>query len=115
MISSLNKLLCVACVCVCFARPLSAQSVLINEVMTANRRTLFDENGDSSDWIEFYNPAASSVSLAGYGLTDDPVVHFKWTFRDAKIDPGGFLIEIASANDTQPDCVPPTTPPATPG
>src|SRR2546421_2966475 len=103
------------CACFCLVHHLAAQSVLLNEIMTANRRTLFDENGDSSDWIEFYNPAASSVSLAGYGLSDDPVVPFKWTFRDATIDPGGFLIVFASGKDRQPGVVAPTNPPAIAG
>src|SRR5438034_1163370 len=84
-------------------------------MMTANSRTLLDENGDSPDWIELYNPGASPVSLAGYGLSDDPALPFKWTFRDATIDPGGFLIVFASGKDRQPGMVAPTNPPAIAG
>jgi hypothetical protein len=43
---------------------LSGQSVLLNEMMSANRRTLLDENGDSSDWLELFNPGAAPVNLA---------------------------------------------------
>src|SRR5437773_7253192 len=84
-------------------------------MMTANSRTLLDENGDSPDWIELYNPGASPVSLAGYGLSDDPALPFKWTFRDATIEPTGFLLVFASGKDRQPGIVAPTNPPAIAG
>ena len=73
-----------------------AQGIVINEIMTANTHTLLDENGDSSDWIELYNVDAAPISLAGYGLSDDAASPFKWTFRDAEIGPGGFLMVFAS-------------------
>src|SRR2546423_14121599 len=83
--------------------------------MTANSRTLLDENGNSSDWIELYTPAAAPVSLAGYGLSDDPALPFKWTFHDAAIEPSGFLPVFASGKDRQPGVVAPTNPPAIAG
>ena len=92
-----------------------AQSIVINEVMTANSRTLLDENGDSPDWIELYNPGAAPVRLTGYGLSDDPALPFKWTFRDATIEPGSFLLVFASGKDRQPGIVAPTKPPAIAG
>ncbi|PYK01825.1 MAG: hypothetical protein DME23_03230 [Verrucomicrobia bacterium] len=92
-----------------------AQSIVINEMMTANSRTLLDENGDSPDWIELYNPGAAPVRLTGYGLSDDPALPFKWTFRDATIEPGSFLLVFASGKDRQPGIVAPTKPPAIAG
>ncbi|TMP96860.1 MAG: lamin tail domain-containing protein, partial [Verrucomicrobia bacterium] len=112
---SLNQLLWTACVCMCCARPLPAQGVLMNEVMTANRNALLDENGDSSDWIELYNPDSAPVQLAGYGLSDDPAQPFKWEFRDITIEPGGFLVVFASGKDRQPGSVPPASPSAIAG
>lgn len=41
------------------------QSVLINELQAANRRTFVAEDGSTPDWIELYNPATSAVDLAG--------------------------------------------------
>ena len=99
----------------CCAHLLSAQSVFINEVMTANSHSLRDENGDSPDWIELFNPGAVPVSLAGYGLSDDAALPFKWTFREAAIEPGGFLVVFASGKDRQPGSVAPTNPPAVAG
>ena len=103
------------CACFCLVHHLGAQSVLLNEIMTANSRTLLDENGDSPDWIELYNPGAAPVRLTGYGLSDDPALPFKWTFRDATIEPGSFLLVFASGKDRQPGIVAPTNPPAIAG
>src|SRR6266550_5040709 len=110
MISSWKKSLVTVCACFPVAQTLAAQSVLINEVMTSNTHTLPDENGDSTDWIELYNAGAAPVSIAGYGLSDDPAIPFKWTFRDAAIEPGGFLMVFASGKDRQPGVVAPTNP-----
>ena len=115
MIASWKKFLATVCAWGCLFQTLPAQNVLINEVMSSNGHTLLDENGDSSDWIELYNAGAAPVSLAGYGLSDDPALPFKWTFRDAAIGPGGFLLVFASGKDRQPGVVGPTNPAAIAG
>ena len=92
-----------------------AQGIVINEIITSNTHTLLDENGDSSDWIELYNASGAPVSLAGYRLSDDAALPFKWTFRDAAIGPGGFLLVFASGKDRQPGVVGPTNPAAIAG
>src|SRR5437867_4663546 len=110
MITSWKESLVTVCACICIAQKLPAQDVLINEVMSSNRHTLLDENGDSTDWIELYNAGAAPVSVAGYGLSDDAASPFKWTFRDAAIGPGRFLLVFASGKDRQPGVVAPTNP-----
>src|SRR6266705_3495851 len=110
MISSWNKSLVTVCAVFWLAQRLPAQTVLINEVMSSNRHTLLDENGDSSDWIELYNAGATPVGFAGYGLSDDAASPFKWTFRDAAIGPGRFLLVFASGKDRQPGVIAPTNP-----
>ena len=42
--------------------------VVISEVMTKNTRTLEDDYGNSSDWIELYNSGSQSVDLTGWML-----------------------------------------------
>src|SRR5215470_5895915 len=42
------------------------QRPFLNEFMAANSGVLRDEDGDSSDWIEIYNPSENAVSLAGW-------------------------------------------------
>ena len=44
---------------------------VINEVVALNRSTLYDEDAESSDWIEIFNPNKDSINLEGYYLTDD--------------------------------------------
>jgi len=58
---------------------------------------LLDGNGDSSDWIEVYNPMDIPVSLDGWYLTDSDANLTKWQFPDGnQIGPGEFLIIFAS-------------------
>ncbi len=73
-----------------------SQHVIINEVMASNAVTLFDENGDASDWIELYNPGSESVNLSGFGLSDDPAESMKWRFNNTTIQAGGYLVIFAS-------------------
>lgn len=86
--------------------------VVINELMTSNGSTLSDENGDSPDWIELHNTGTETVDLAGWGLTDNPERPLKWRFREARLDPGAFLLIYASGKDRQPEAgsaIPPDT------
>jgi len=40
-----------------------SQSVVINEVMSSNTSTIYDVDGDPSDWIELYNNSDSLINL----------------------------------------------------
>ncbi len=44
---------------------------LITEFMASNDSVLYDEDGDSSDWIEIHNPDSEAHDLGGYFLTND--------------------------------------------
>ena len=85
-------------------RLLLSGSVVITEFMASNGLTLLDGDGKSSDWIELYNPTASTVDLAGWYLTDDHLVPTKWPFPtgggvDTTLDPGEYRIIMASDED----------------
>ena len=72
----------------------------ITEFMADNRVTIRDGFGDASDWIEIHNPNNEPMSLAGYGLSDDPGLPLKWQFpNDATIEPHGYLLVFASSRD----------------
>ena len=71
----------------------------ISEFMASNTRTLADENGDYSDWIEIYNPNPTPVSLDGWFLTDSTNDLTKWRFPATNIAGGGFLVVFASQKD----------------
>ena len=64
---------------------LNAQSIQINEVVSSNQFSFFDENGDTPDWIELYNPSQTSISLNNWGISDSPASPFKWRFPNTSI------------------------------
>jgi hypothetical protein len=58
---------------------------------------LLDGNGDSSDWIEIYNPTDTTVNLDGWYLTDSKANLTMWQFPDGnQIKPGEFMVVFAS-------------------
>ena len=73
---------------------------IINEAMISNRTVYPDETGGFYDWIELFNPGEAGVNLAGYGLSDDETLPFKWKFPDTVIPAGGYLVVFASDRDT---------------
>lgn len=74
--------------------------ISINEVMSSNNSTLYDFEGDSSDWIELANSGNSAVNLEGYALSDDPANPGKWIFPPVEIPPKGYLVVFASGKNT---------------
>ncbi len=76
--------------------PLPLSAVRINEVVSSNHAGLQDADGDEVDWIELYNDGLTSVSLEGFGLSDDPDLPLAWTFPDLTLPPGDFLLVFAS-------------------
>ncbi|MGC6567836.1 MAG: CotH kinase family protein [Akkermansiaceae bacterium] len=53
---------------------------IISEFLASNDSDFLDEDGESSDWIEIYNPNAFALELDGYHLMDDPLDPTRWTF-----------------------------------
>ena len=82
------------------SKPFLAQSVVINEIMASNNITIFDEDGDASDWLELYNTGSESIDITGWYLSDDSLNITKWQFGDAVINPNEYLIVFASDKDT---------------
>ena len=77
-------------------------SVRINEIAAANVNGLRDENNEVQDWVELYNTSASTVSLAGWSLSDDEEDPAKWTFPPVSIAGRGYLIVFCSGKDRRP-------------
>ena len=77
----------------------ASPGVLITEVQAANTRTVADDQGGYSDWIELHNPTDTPVSLLGYTLTDDPTEPTKWPLPTTTLAPGAFLVIWASGAD----------------
>jgi hypothetical protein len=76
-------------------------SALISELMASNNDSLLDEDMDSSDWIEIYNPTEAIINLDGWYLTDDSDDLRKWEFPAVEIGAGDFLVVFASGKDRQ--------------
>ena len=78
--------------------------IIISEFMASNASSepledgeLLDGNGDSSDWLEIYNPTYAAISLDGWYLTNDKDDLTMWQFPDGLVVwPGKFLIVFAS-------------------
>ncbi len=70
--------------------------VVISEFMASNDDTLVDGDGNSSDWIELYNPGESAVDLTGWYLSDNATNLTQWAFPAASIAAGEFLVVFAS-------------------
>jgi hypothetical protein len=77
----------------------SAQTIIINEIMSSNRHTLSDLDGDYEDWIELYNYGNQVVDLHGLSLSDDNNDWDKWQFPHVIISPNEYVIIFASGKN----------------
>jgi hypothetical protein len=82
-----------------FFHPLSAQNLIINELMSKNTQYLPDENGECFDWVEILNAGNEAVQLEGYMLSDREDNPGKWRFPAFRLEPGGFCTVRASGQD----------------
>ena len=73
--------------------------VVISEFMADNKKTIHDEDGDSSDWIELFNPTASDVNLVDWALTADPKNLMEWRFPNITLAANSYLLLFASGKD----------------
>lgn len=69
----------------------ATSSLVINEVMARNVRSVIDPMGGTADWIELYN-SGNALSLDGFSLSADATVAGQWTFPSGVTVPsGGYL------------------------
>src|SRR5690349_12815648 len=81
------------------SRTLLSGDVVISEFMASNTKTVADQDGDFSDWIEVHNVTAAPVSLQGWHLTDDKTQPAKWTFPAVTLPADGYLLVFASGKN----------------
>ncbi len=80
--------------------------VVINEYLTSNTFTLYDSDGEYSDWVELHNPTGEDASMRGYALadSDDASSSGKWSFpEDTVIPAGGYLVVFCSGKSVATD------------
>ncbi|MDB6174040.1 MAG: hypothetical protein JWL59_3351 [Chthoniobacteraceae bacterium] len=76
--------------------------VIISEFVASNWNGINDEDLESSDWMELWNPTATAVDLSGWHLTDDLGLPMKWRFPSRILQAGGRLIVFASGKNRTP-------------
>lgn len=94
--NSKNILLCLLLVATAVFHPAKAQ-VIINEVCSYNGGLILDENGNESDWIEFYNAGSTPADLHNYYLISAD--RTEWYFPQITLLPQQFLLVFASGED----------------
>lgn len=77
----------------------TATTPIITEFCASNGVSLLDQDGESSDWIEIYNPLTHAVDLTGWTLTDDKGKPAKWAFPEITLGAGQYLVVFASNKD----------------
>lgn len=79
--------------CICNT---NSQSIAINEIVSSNKITISDEDGDFEDWIEIYNYGTISINLGGFGLSDNESDIKKWIFPSVTLNPNEYILIWAS-------------------
>ncbi len=74
--------------------------IVINELLVSNEFTNFDENRQSSDWVEIYNVGKRAVELEGYSLSDDVHRARKWIFPRVVLAPGDYSLRTPLIDGT---------------
>jgi hypothetical protein len=72
------------------------RKILISEFMAINSETLLDEDGESSDWLELYNPGETAVNMEGWYLTDKQDNLTKWKIPDITLQADQYLVIFCS-------------------
>ena len=88
----------VLCLSACASQEPDAD-LRITEVMSVNTRTLQDDYGEFSDWIEITNFGEEATSLEGYHLSDDRGNPQKWRFPYIVLKPQESIVIFASKQD----------------
>ena len=78
-----------------------SRSIRISEVQPSNAGEVVDEDGHCPDWIELWNPSASSFDLTGWFLTDDLDKPWKWRFPKMIVPAGHRFVVYASGRDVR--------------
>ncbi len=76
-------------------------SLVINEVMSSNSRSLVDETLGTPDWIELYNAGTGPIDLSGYGVSDNMRKLHKFVVPEGTILGAGEYLLLYATNNTE--------------
>ena len=74
-------------------------SLIINEIVSNNKNSLIDKDGNSYDYIEIYNGYDYDINLSDYYLSDDSLNLRKWQFPNVVIKANDYYLVYASGLD----------------
>ena len=75
----------------------SSGELVVNEIVSSNKRSLVDEALGTPDWIELYNAGDEALDLSGYGVSDNLRDLHKFVFPNGTtIEPGAYLTLFAT-------------------
>jgi hypothetical protein len=75
------------------------KTLVINEVMSNNKSTIFDSDKNASDWIEIYNYGNKAIDLSYFRLSDSIDNKFKWKFPKIMLQPKKHFVIWATGKD----------------
>lgn len=87
------------------SRVVEDPELILTEVMTSNKTTVKDNNGEYSDWVEIYNRSDSTVNLSNYYISDDPADPLSFLLPDVDLKSGEYYIVYASGDINKTDDV----------
>ncbi len=91
-----RNILCLLLILICFS--VEAQDLLINEVLASNR-SITDEDGDYSDWLEIFNASDDPISLSDYRINDANSFDNAWQLPDIILSPSNYVLVWASSKN----------------
>ena len=78
------------------ASSVDSSKLVVNEVVSSNKRSLVDEALGTPDWIELYNAGSVALDLSGYGVSDNMRDLHKFVVPDGTVlGAGEYLVLYA--------------------
>ena len=77
----------------------NAQGLKINEIMSANTIVVYDEDGDTPDWLEIINSGNAEINLSDYYVSESNKNLLKWQLPEMKLQPNQTFLVYASGKD----------------
>ncbi|HWQ98234.1 MAG TPA: lamin tail domain-containing protein [Clostridia bacterium] len=81
----------------------NSSALVVNEVVSSNKRSLVDENLGTPDWIELYNSGSTPLDISGYGISDNMRDLHKYVVPEGTVLGAGeylVLYAMSSSEDT---------------
>ena len=76
-----------------------AQGLKLNEIMSSNTFVVYDEDGDTPDWLEIVNFGSTAGNLSDYYLSEGKKNLLKWQLPDYHLQPNETFLVYASGKD----------------